>query len=279
MGLDLDAKRSKNNYTISHVYQMVISPDGKTIAISYDQSSVVSDVLQSDRKGSVALIDAGTGKLTKSLIDNRANITFSPDGGVLVTVGSDSIVRFWNTVGGNEIREIKVDFVGTPLFVPSGRLLAVANRLEWSSKDPMVKVYDLKDGSVVRSFPKEYVEITGISISHDGKKLAIGGFNGGVYTIKIWELDKTNEPEPASLISKDEKIGSNVVFSPDDSTLASSGFMKSRPVVVVRTVSTNVVKKTLWPAHDVKSLAYAPDGKHLAIGTAEGEIFLMPIEK
>src|SRR4051812_3284834 len=54
--LDLDAGGTKQTQTISHLYHMAVSPDTRTIAVSFDQSTVVKDVLQADRTDQIALI-------------------------------------------------------------------------------------------------------------------------------------------------------------------------------------------------------------------------------
>ena len=273
--LDLDEVKTKNKHTISQLYHMDLSPDGKFIAISYDRTSVLDGVLQSDRKEEIVLIDAETGRLTKSIVLKTGNLAFSPDSAFLVTVGLDSTARFWNVISGTETKQINLSCVsGTPLFTPSGDQLIIANRLEWNSDKPMISIYDLKTGKVIRDLPKEYVEITGIALSHDGKYLAVGGFSGGIFSLKVWGIKGQNEGKPIDLLTKVEKLGNNVVFSPDDRLLASSGFLNGRQMVVVRTISTNKIVKQIHVTSNVRSLAFSPDQKNLAIGTSNGEILL-----
>jgi dipeptidyl aminopeptidase/acylaminoacyl peptidase len=280
--LDLDKDRTKERYTVSNIFGATLSPDGKWLAITFDRSSVVKtpkrDVLQNDRVEKTALVDAAAGTIVH-LLDGRNNLAFSPDSQNLLTIGVEATAHFWSVSTGKQVRELTLEYAGTPIFTPSGADIIIADRLRYDSTEPMVNLYDVANGKVIQQFPKQYVEITGFALSPDGRMVAIGGFNSGLSSLKLWKLNDPNTPEPKDLLSSDNQVGDNLVFSADGKLIASSGCSHGRMVVSVVNLSDSKSLIEFPMSLDVKSLAFSPDGSRLAIGTEEGRIIVKRVPR
>ncbi|QQS33235.1 MAG: WD40 repeat domain-containing protein [Acidobacteriota bacterium] len=272
--LDLDEKQDRDMYTISHIYQMEVSPRADVLAVSIDQTSVVKGVAQDDRVDRTALLDAANFQ-TKALLEHsRSEMAFSPDGRTLVTIGLEKIARIWRTDDGKEIRQFPIRNIGKPIFTPDGNKLIVAAQIGWASTGPMVSVYDLHSGEVVYEIPVRFGQIVGLAVSPDGASIAIGGYNGGDFSLKLWSTSTRNEQKPRELLSKNSGMSYNVAYSPDGKLLASSGLLNCCETVVIRRVSDNKIVKKFNATTEIRSIAFSQDGTRLAYGTSNGEIFV-----
>lgn len=280
--LDLDSERTKDRFTISNILGSAVSPNEKLLAITFDRSSVIKkpdrNVLQDDRIEKTALVDLAKGKIARTLCDGRNEFAFSPDGRTLTTVGSNSKALFWDVDSGTITKQMEMkSCCGTPIFTPSGKAMIVADRLSYDA-EPMVSVYDFANGNIIRNFPKQYVQIIGLALSPDGRLLAIGGFSGGVYSLKLWDLQDSNKSELRNLVKANECLGSYVKFSTSGKLLASSGLSNGRGIVSIQNVQDGKTVKTFTSSSDIKFLEFAPDAGRLAFSTENGEIFIKALK-
>src|SRR5712691_1587375 len=109
---DLDeGSKSKNRYTISHILGMDLSPDGRTIAISYFQSLVVGDTVRGKDQYRIALLDSNNGQQIRNLTGHTfliGQIAFSPNGELLLSESGDLSARLWKVRDGTEVLAIKL---------------------------------------------------------------------------------------------------------------------------------------------------------------------------
>ena len=272
--VDLEDGKRKAKHTVSEIYSMDESRLTNVISISFSQSSVLKGGLLGDRVERTALIDGESLRIKHVLMQTRSDMCFSPDGKTLVTVGPERIARIWSVESGNELHHFSIENVGKPIIYSQGTKLVVVSRIGWASEGPMIRVYDLKSGQIVKNIPDRFAQITGIAISPDDEKIAIGGANGDLFSLKVWDLSKLNKSEPSNLLSEDSKLAYNIAFSHDGQWLATSGLNGCCPTIAIRSLSDNKIVEEFKISDKIRSLAFAPKGNILAYGTDGGDIFL-----
>ncbi|MCU0545746.1 MAG: NACHT domain-containing protein [Oscillatoriaceae cyanobacterium Prado104] len=107
-------------------------------------------------------------------------VAFSPDGKLLATCGSDSVVRCWEVTSGREILTCKGhrDWVRSVAFSSDGKTLAS------SSSDRTVKLWDCSNGECLQTYQGHSNWVGSIAFSPDGKILASCS---GDRTVKLWD--------------------------------------------------------------------------------------------
>ena len=110
------------------------------------------------------------------------SVTFSPNGKILASGGSDSRVKLWNAENGRLLftREGHLSEVTNISFRPDGKILAS------SSDEGNVRVWNLENGLEISTLEGHLGRVTSVMFSPDGKTLASAGIDN---TIKLWNLE------------------------------------------------------------------------------------------
>jgi WD40 repeat protein len=208
------------------VLQIAWSPDGSMLAAGVDS-------------GRIELLDPLNGQVWRSLIGHSGRVTsleFSPDGTMLASGSRDGTTRLWDVNQGKELFR-----------------MPAMDDLGWGcGGEPSV------------------------AFSPDGKLLAFSGAHGQV---KVWDVANHKDLQPLGEQSDVFAFGSvaGVAFSPDGKFLASgysrTGFCSGElpDQIILWDPTTGQIMSTqrffggkIFP--NVRSLAFSPDGKTLAVG-------------
>ena len=202
------------------VYSISFSPDGRVLASSsYDRLIKLWDVSTGSEL-----------KTLKEHTDAVFPVAFSPDGKRLASGGADRTVKVWDVETGRRLFTLSdsTDVVLTLAFHPSGqkisaagadkqiRTWALANdggslsqtviaheaeitkilylpdgkRLVSASADRTVKIWDMDKGELVETLARQPDWVLDMTLSRDGKTVAVGRYDGSVghYSIADFRL-------------------------------------------------------------------------------------------
>jgi len=190
---------------INRVWQLAISPDGRSLAYCSTKETVVIDENYDD---------IGDRKFLNGPAGVATCLSYAPDGKSIATGGGpDKAVKLLNVTPGKEITEVAalkhdavVSWVG---FTKDGQTLAATD------DSGVLKLWDVaqrKERHTIQAHPGD---IGALAVSPDGKVAATGGDKA----IKLWDLSTGKELK--SLPNQKGRIQA-LAFSPDGKILASS---------------------------------------------------------
>jgi WD40 repeat protein len=230
----------------------------------------------SHQDGTLCLWDIGRtrdpvilGKFSRQPSDPPGNIRvqdacFSPDGRWLAASVSDK-THLWDTISGKEIWQIPSDRRETHLaFSPDGTVLASTDP---PSDDSGIHFWDVATGKELRKI--EDCQFPGsLAFSPDGRWLAASG--GWQAPAQLYDL---STGKPVSLQGMNSGAYA-CAFSSDSKYLATAGMEKDPVTRLWEVASGKEIAR--FDGHDpaLVSVAFSPDSRTLATGSANSTILL-----
>ena len=189
----------------------------------------------------------------------------SPDGSHLAVVVHQGPLSIWDVKTGRMLRELRgTRFAASAAFSPDGKTLALAESNDKADRNTLA-LWDVATGKKLRRLNGNAWPVSKVTFSGDGKTLIVGCEG----TIRLWDVATGNECGPAA--GNPASMG-RAVLSADGRTLAyqADDSIRLQDLGLAREVGR-------LPSQHL-TLAFSPDGKVLAGGTAINRINLWDVE-
>jgi WD40 repeat protein len=245
------------------IYRVAFSPDGALVAVGGSEGLVkVWSVADPSQPTEVAVESAGS----KATV---YGVTFSPDSGLLAAASADGTVTLWRSRGSAGYASVTAlhAFTGTVQSVaisPTGTMLAAAG------SDGLVALWDLADPSHPRPWGAPVTvaasKITSLAFNAHGTTLAAGSTDTFVH---LWDVSHPEEPVAGLKLAGPASWVNDVRYNRDGTELAAAGSDKQ---VWVWDTATGVATQSLAHPTTLLSAVWAPDGRRLYSGAADGMV-------
>jgi WD40 repeat protein len=257
--------------------QPILSPNGSHLAVLGGQTFRLWDVA------------ANKERLVQAHEDLVSCGAFSPNRNVLATGSRDKTVRLWDVQTGKPIgepvpsqvmeRSSRYELSGYQPAIGGGRLLKHENevtsvnfsadgrRLATVSRDRKVRLWDATTGNLLGAPFVHPTEVLDASFSPDGKLLASRSFDSSA---RLWDI------ETAKILATypHENYITCVAFNLDGKKIATT----DNKVRVWSCETHQPIGEALAHEGAVITLAFSPDGKLLATGSADGTARIWDLE-
>jgi WD40 repeat protein len=219
--------------------RIALDPAGKRLATEGPDHAVQVHDLDSDAPPRILGRHRGT----------LRGLAFGPDGRVLATASEDRSAKLWDVESGQELMTLQghMSKVVCLDFSPDGRLIATAG------DDETLRLWHAETGQPLIVLEPEVGNLQSVAFSPDGRRLA-----AACTDIVVYELTGGG---PRSLSGRGYWVR-DLAYHPTQPLLAA----KTRdPEVVIWDLATRRERQPFKASFEAASLAFSPDGRHLAI--------------
>ena len=260
------------------IFGVAFSPDGKTIAASYDSGHQGSYYLRMWDVPTLTEIDTLTYPWgDKSRRGYRSfcnkNVAFSPDGKTILSRCGQQVICLRDAATYTEIATLEIPGRSEiAVFSPDGRTLALVDDYYFGRVfgGEVVHLWDVDTDTEIGKLWGHIGGISSVSFSPDGRRLATAGSVDG--TVVLWDVD--TQTEIGRLRGHTGWVNS-VTFSPDGKTIVSGSHDRTVRIwdVATQTEIGRLRGHTGW----VNSVAFHPDGRTLVSADQHGTVRLWDV--
>ncbi len=235
----------------SPVKSMVFSPDGETLATG-------------STDGTIILWESELGKHKATLIGHKdyvETVAFGPSGKMFASCNG-SQVFIWDLASGKVKHTIQSDAstIFALTFSPDEKVLKTIGN--WDEYEFYIEYWDVQTGETIKDVLLNDENYTVVSLSPDGKTLACAGNS----PLQFWNIETTKQ---LSIDTESEGQFDYLLFSTDGNHLVAA---ESWEYLSLWQVSPMQLMKNITHGENYNSLAYAPDGKTVAVGNENGSV-------
>jgi WD40 repeat protein len=235
-----------NSFTPSALFYL---PDGKTLLV------------KNGFEPTLRLWDISRGQAVRAFESPPAHVYgvgLSADGKTVAAAGEDNVVRVWDVATGRLRHSLKAKSGPAPAvaFTPDGALLT-------SGGPGGAELWDVATGKRVRTLATPDRSVTSLAFAPDGRTLVTGATSDDV---RVWDV-ATGQLRRQIV----HRAVYGLTFLPDGKTvLAGDGApLRDNTVHFLDVTTGQEVRR--YDGHDdmVKAVAYSPDGRLVATGSAD----------
>lgn len=238
------------------VMPMCISPDGKQIAFSLNETVVrIEKLIYGDE--------------LKTMYDEHPIssefASFSPDGKLLVSAHSDGSIKLWDVATCKKCKEISGHdgWVKSASFSSDGKMIVSA------SGDNTIKIWDVETGDLIKTLEHDFA-VTSAFFINDDKQIASSSYDK---TVIIWDIRSKKRIN----VYRHEGIVNNLAISPNQQYIAACSYLFNSPTKGVIYIWDRKQDKAIriMKGHngDIWSLCFSPDGQYI-VSSGDREIIV-----
>jgi WD40 repeat protein len=191
--------------------------------------------------------------------DGICQVTYSSDGTQMATLGRDRTLRVWEAVTGKLLscfRETDIDYYALT-FAPDGKTLVAAGGDPYHGGNAALRFFDLTAGKEKKRLAGHAQPAYAVAFSKEGKTLVSVSSD----QVICWDVATGN-----ILHQWKHRTTAALAIAPDLKTLAWVDGENEDKTIHVADVATGkeIAKLTKGHKRAIVSVAYSPDGKHVA---------------
>jgi WD40 repeat protein len=252
------------------IYAMAISPNDRLLAVGGWMAHGLG--IDSNKVGDIRLIDLQAGEVV-ALLRGHANVVLglaiSPDGSRLISGGVDKTARIWDVHSRSTLHVLKghKDYIYAVAFSPDGTQVVTG------SDDNTLRLWKAKSGELITTLRGHEAEVRSAAFTPDGRYLLSGGKDK---SIRLWD-GRTGKF--IKVLAKQNRTVDSLSISIDGTKLVTGhgpGHGKRLNNVFSIPSGEGITSFAKHP-NIALATAISPDGKTVATGGVEGEIYLWDI--